>query len=115
MKIPNSKSWLQWNDTGVLTSSYLISISGNHMIFYPISLACIPLLVFKCDDPTCNPSLSELCFARGLYEISQIIIISFDVSSTNKASSNANKAMLFQCRYDGRGVNLTSLSYFKKN
>lgn len=85
------------------------------MIFYPISLACIPLLVFRCDDPTCNPSLSELCFATGLYEILQIIIISFDVSSTNKAFSNANKAMLFQCRYDGRGINLTSPSYFKMN
>ena len=76
IKIPNSKSWLQCNDSAVLranenkvnnTSSY---ISLNHINFFFFIKLCkgawISFLVFRCDDPTPNPSSCLFYFVRGL-------------------------------------------------
>ena len=77
IKIPNSTSLLHCNDPAVLranenkvsnTSSYITST--NHIKFFFLIALCkgawISFLVFRCDDPTYNPSSSVFYFVRAL-------------------------------------------------
>ena len=72
--MPYSKSWLYFNGTAVLRGDEnKVNNASSYIYFYNffslISLSkggWISLLVFRCDDPTYNPSPCALCFARGL-------------------------------------------------